>query len=111
MGRRDYLGEFELVVLLTVKRLGRGAYGGSIHRDILERTGRDVSIPAVYVTLRRMESKGLVESEMATPDEGGRAIRSYTIRPTGESALARSRELMLRLWDGLSEAVGEGGAP
>ena len=110
MGSRDYLGEFELVVLLTVKRLGRGAYGGSIHRDILERTGRDVSIPAVYVTLRRMESKGLVESEMSAPEGGGRATRSYRIRPEGEAALTRSRELLQRLWDGMGDPIVDGGA-
>ncbi|NIP81853.1 MAG: PadR family transcriptional regulator, partial [Gemmatimonadetes bacterium] len=51
-------GEFELVVLLAVARLGAGAYGASIHAEIQATAGRDVSIPAVYVTLKRMDRKG-----------------------------------------------------
>ena len=64
MGRRDYLGEFEHVVLLALARLPGWAYGGSVHEEILEATGRDVSIPAVYVTLKRMEKKGFVASKV-----------------------------------------------
>jgi PadR family transcriptional regulator PadR len=100
MGPR-YLGEFEQVVLLALLRLRRPAYGAEIHAEILERTGRDVSIPAVYVTLKRMERKSLVASEVRRPPQGGRAVRNYTILPTGAEALAQSRRLLERLWDGL----------
>ncbi len=95
------LGEFEQVVLLALARLRGPAYGAVIHREILETTGRDVSIPAVYVTLRRMERKGLVASEVADPPGGGRATRNYRVLPAGDDALARSRALLERLWDGL----------
>ena len=57
MGSHDHLGEFEQVVLLALARLREPAYGAEIHREILLRTGRDVSIPAVYVTLKRMVGK------------------------------------------------------
>jgi len=101
MGSREYLGEFEQVVLLALARLRGPAYGAEIHTEILDRTGRDVSIPAVYVTLKRMERKGLVDSVVAEPPEGGRATRNYRLLPEGEEALARSRALLERLWDGL----------
>jgi len=101
MGGRDYLGEFEQVVLLALARLDEAAYGAAIHREILERTGRDVSIPAVYVTLKRMEKKGLVASEVSDPSEGGRPTRDYRLLPEGREALERSRELLERLWDGV----------
>ena len=97
MSGRDYLGEFEHIVLLALNRLGPSAHGASIHREILERTGRDVSIAAVYVTLKRMEKKGLVHSVMSTGP--GRTTRDYTILPAGHDALARSRALLERLWD------------
>ncbi len=101
MGGRQYLGEFEQVVLLALSRLRGPAYGAAIHREILETTGRDVSIPAVYVTLKRMERKGLVASDVTASSRGGRATRNYRILPAGDDALARSRALLERLWDGL----------
>jgi PadR family transcriptional regulator PadR len=108
MSSRDYLGEFELVVLLALARLGEDAYGASIHREILDQTGRDVSIPAVYVTLKRMERKGLVSSRVQEPDEGGRATRNYRLLSDGEEAMTRSRTLLERLWDGLEGPLAGG---
>lgn len=102
MGSRQYLGEFEQVVLLALARLRGPAYGAAIHKEILKTTGRDVSIPAVYVTLKRMERKGLVASEVTAASSGGRAFtRNYSVLPAGDDALARSRALLERLWDGL----------
>lgn len=98
---REYLGEFEQVVLLALARLDGGGYGAEIHGEILATTGRDVSIPAVYVTLKRLERKGLVASANRTPEGGGRAVRVYALQPEGEAALHRSRELFEKLWDSL----------
>lgn len=98
---RAYLGEFEQVVLLALARHEGPAYGGSIHEEILETTGRDVSIPAVYVTLKRLEKKGLISSTVgAALGEGERPTRNYRLLPDGREALARSRALFERLWDG-----------
>ena len=103
MGGREYLGEFELVVLLALARLGDGAYGATIHQEILDTSGRDVSIPAVYVTLKRMERKGLVASRLGRSDSSaGRPTRNYRLLEDGEEAIDRSRALLERLWDGLS---------
>lgn len=109
MGSRDYPGEFELVVLLAVARLGSGAYGASIHSEILVTTGRDVSIPAVYVTLKRMEAKGLVTSSMGDSDsEVSRPTKNYRLTAQGEAAANRSRLLFERLWDGLDVPMAGG---
>jgi DNA-binding PadR family transcriptional regulator len=105
---REYLGEFEQVVLLALGRLGDGGYGAEIHAEILETTGRDVSIPAVYVTLKRLEGKGMVASETRRPPDGGRAVRVYTLESAGSEALHRSRDLFERLWD--SPHLDPGGA-
>jgi len=106
MGGRDYLGEFEQVVLLALARLPGEAYGGSVHQEILDATGRDVSIPAVYVTLKRMEAKGLVRSSLG----GGEGVtrrrtRNYLLTDEGREALARSRKLLERLWNGADVPV------
>ena len=74
---------------------------GSVHQEILDATGRDVSIPSVYVTLKRLEAKGLVRSEVG-PGEGvtRRRTRNYRLTPAGREALARSRALLESLWQG-----------
>ena len=110
MGSRDYLGEFELVVLLALARLGPGAYGASIHGEILEASGRDVSIPAVYVTLKRMERKGLVSSSMGASDASdvSRPTRNYRLTTEGAEAVERSRILFERLWAGVEPPLAEG---
>ena len=61
------LGDFEQLVLLGVLRLDDGAYGAAIRREIHERSGRDVSINAVYTTLDRLERKGMVGWTEAIP--------------------------------------------
>jgi PadR family transcriptional regulator, regulatory protein PadR len=108
MGKEDYLGEFEQVVLLAVLRLGEGAYGMTIRREIEERAGRKTSIGAVYATLDRLEEKGYVTSERGepTPERGGRAKRYFRVMPSGMYALERSRELLVRMWAGLRPVPG-----
>ncbi|MEM7415076.1 MAG: PadR family transcriptional regulator [Gemmatimonadota bacterium] len=99
MGGRDYVGEFELVVLLALARLEGGGYGASIHGEILDTTGRDVSIPAVYVTLKRLEAKGLVESSVGASSIGSRrSTRNYRLVPAGREAIERSRRQFEQLW-------------
>ena len=88
MPRGDYLGEFEEIVLLAVARLDGEAYGMTIWREIEVRTGRAVSIGAVYATVERLEDKGFVvvgEGD-ADPSRDGRARRFFTVTPSGASA-------------------------
>jgi DNA-binding PadR family transcriptional regulator len=100
---RNFLGEFEQIVLLAMARVGEQAYAVSIHDEILQTTGRSVSIPAVYVTLSRLEKKGLVRSWMGepSPTRGGRAKRYFELADEGREALEESREVFDQLWDGL----------
>src|SRR4030095_11729236 len=79
------LGEFEQLVLLALVRLGPEAYGATIRREIEARTGRDLAISAVYVTLDRLEVKGLVRSRIGdpTPQRGGRRRKHVVIQPSG----------------------------
>ena len=70
-------GDFEQLVLFAILRLGKGAYGVTIKREILERTGREVSIGSIYTALHRLEKRGLVRAWMGTPtsERGGRRKR------------------------------------
>jgi len=97
------LGEFEQVVLLTLLRLGNGTWGAAIRRDIRERIGRDLPVSVVYVTLQRLEKKGMVRSYVGNPtaERGGRRRRHYLINTPGEQALGRSYRTFKALTQGL----------
>jgi DNA-binding PadR family transcriptional regulator len=98
-----YLGEFEQIVLLAVVRLGKEAYGVPIRREIAERAGRQVTVGALYATLDRLEAKGLLHSWFAdpTPQRGGRSRRYFEVLPAGVEALAESRSMFERMWQGV----------
>lgn len=99
----DVLGEFEQLVMLTVLRLDAGAYTAAVRQELLERAGRDVSPGAVFTTLERLESRGLVASRYGepTPERGGRRKRYYRLRAEGRRALSRSLDTMRRVAEGL----------
>ena len=99
MGKRSTLGEFELLVLAVLLRLGDRAYGVLVYRELEERTGRPISLGAVYTTLYRLEEKGLVSSEMGdpTPVRGGRAKRYFKIEATGVEAVQTSVDALAAL--------------
>lgn len=97
------LSDFEQLVLLAVVRLGQGAYGVTVHREIESRTGRSISVTATYAALERMEQRGLATSSIgeATPVRGGRAKKHFQVTPEGALALREARAHMERMWDGL----------
>jgi DNA-binding PadR family transcriptional regulator len=97
------LGEFEQIVLLAVLRLGDEAYGVTILGEIAARTGRNPAPGALYTTLHRMESKGLVTSRdgSPTPERGGRAKRFVSVTREGRDALANAQSAYRSLMEGL----------
>ncbi|MEO8596960.1 MAG: helix-turn-helix transcriptional regulator [Candidatus Solibacter sp.] len=102
MAKGDYLGEFELLVMLAVARLDNDAYGMEVRREIESTAGRDASIGAVYATLDRLEGKGLVRSrEVAPENDSGRTRRLYLITADGGRALSRTREAIDSMWQGV----------
>jgi PadR family transcriptional regulator PadR len=86
------LGEFEQLVLLALLRLGNGAFGAAIHREIVTRTARDLPAAAVYVTLERLEAKRMVCSYVGNPthQRGGRRRKHYLLDTAGQRALVRA---------------------
>ena len=107
-----HLGEFEQIVLLAVLRLGDGAYGVPIRSQIATRTGRQVTVGALYATLDRLEAKGFVHSWFAdpTPQRGGRSKRYFQLLPKGLEALAESRAMLQNMWRGLRLKKQDSGA-
>jgi len=103
-----FLGEFEIVVLASLLRLGDDAYGVSVIKEIEERIGRLVSIGAVYSTLSRLEKKSYVTTRTGEPtaERGGRAKRYFKITAEGQYQLNKSALALHRALDGLSVLPG-----
>jgi len=103
MPKGEYLGEFELMVMLAILQLGEDAYGKRIWEEIENRTDRSVLIAAVYAALERLERKGYVSSWVGapTPVRGGRAKRYFQIERAGLAAVRRSREMLASMFSGL----------
>jgi len=104
-------GDFEQQVLLAVWALGDAAYGGSVCDHLEARTGHPVVQGAVWVTLVRLEKKGLLTSRLSdpTPVRGGKAKRLFRITAPGRAAVREARRAMDRLWEDLPTADPAGG--
>jgi len=98
--QKEYLGEFEELVLTMVGILQEDAYGNAIVNEIRDRVGRAVNLSAVHVTLYRLEDKGYVKSGMggATNARGGRRKRIFTITNTGLAMLRTKKQQQVELW-------------
>ena len=97
------LGDFEQIVLLAMVRLGPDAYGATIRREIEARTGRELAISAVYITLDRLENKGFVKSRIGdpTPQRGGRRRKHFALLPAGQRAITQVCRTFSQMVEGL----------
>lgn len=111
MGQRTGLGELEQLVLLALARLGDGAYGAGVRREIHARTGRSVSPGTIYPTLDRLERKGCVRSWSGEPtaERGGRSRRHYALMPAGLAELRKAWGEMAALAKGIEGLLDPGG--
>ena len=101
--------DFEQQVLLTVWRLDDEAYGASVRDELETRTGREIAQGAVYVTLMRLEKKGLLSSRMddSAKAETGRVRRYFQLTPAAMARLRETRRDLISLWDGIGASLDE----
>lgn len=97
---RRLLTDFELMILLATLRVGEGAYGVQIAREIEATGGRRVLLGAAYAALDRLERNGLVSSTIGnpTPERGGRAKRFFRVTPRGVRAARDTQQALVALW-------------
>jgi DNA-binding PadR family transcriptional regulator len=107
---REFLTDFELMILLAILRVGENAYGVPIARE-LEQTGRrSVLLGAIYAALDRLERRGLVSSRIGEPtaQRGGKAKRFFAVTAKGIRAVKHAQRALTALWTGIP--VLKGGA-
>src|SRR5580658_2374184 len=103
------VGQFEQIVLTAILSLRDDAYGVTIHEKAAELSApKKVSLGAVYITLDRLEDKGLIASWLSdpTPQRGGRSKRFYRLEALGERALEESAATSKRVADTVAEIWG-----
>jgi len=109
MREHRYLGEFELILLLTIIGLGDDAYGVPLSRELSQLRGRNVSIGSVYAALDRLELKGLITSSLgeSSPERGGRAKRYFRVTEEGLLSVKETRRVLTKLWKVLPSTGGD----
>jgi DNA-binding PadR family transcriptional regulator len=97
---KEFLGEFEELILTMVAALQEDAYGAAIADEIEQRLKREVTLSAVHVTLYRLEDKGYIKSKVggATKERGGRRKRIYAVTSAGLAILRAMKEARIDLW-------------
>ena len=106
----ESLGQFEQIILTAILSLHDKAYGVTIHEKAVQlATPKSISLGAVYVTLDRLEDKGLISSWLSdpTPERGGRSKRFYRLEAFGERALEESASTAKRVWETVEEIWGD----
>ena len=103
------LGEFELMILLTILRCDNQTYGVPLASELSNLYGRSVALGSVYAALDRLELKRLVRSTLgeSTPERGGRAKRLFSVTAEGVRSLHETRRLLSGLWKKLPPLEGE----
>lgn len=102
------IGEFELLVVLSILRQKEAPYANRVRDDLVTHAGRNVTRGALYRTLDRLKTKGLIEWELEpsrTPDRGGHPMRRLSVTREGEEVARASRDVLLTFFDGLESRV------
>jgi len=99
------LSRTEELVLLSVWRLQKNAYGVTIRKHIIENTGADWSIGAIYVPLDRLTKWGYLDAIQGEPtaERGGRSKRYYKLTEDGLNALAYTKKVQETMWSDLPD--------
>jgi len=101
------VGEFELLVLLAILRQPDEPYANRVREDLEAHADRKVTRGALYRTLDRLASKGLLEWELEPsriPERGGHPMRRLQVTEEGREAARSSRDVLLRFFSGLGPA-------
>ena len=75
------LGSFEQLVLAAVLALGDDAYGPTVSEKVIELGRKPVRLGAIYVTLDRMEQKGLLITVYEPNTRKGRPAQTLLSPP------------------------------
>lgn len=102
------LGEFELLVLLSILRQRSAPYANRVREDLEANSGRNVTRGALYRTIDRLVEKGMIEWELEpseTPERGGHPMRRLGVTEEGRTSVRETREVLDTFFSGLGAAL------
>jgi PadR family transcriptional regulator PadR len=91
----------EELILLSIWKLKKGAYGVTIRENYRKITGKTLNYGSLYNTLYLLLRKGLVASEESEPlsKKGGRRKILYSLSRDGKKALQDAQRIQKLAWD------------
>ena len=104
------LGEFELLVLLSILRQADSPYANRVREDLEQHTDRRVTRGALYRTLDRLTQKGFLAWELEPseiPERGGHPMRRLQVTEAGLKEARSARDILVTFFDGLDPTRGE----
>jgi PadR family transcriptional regulator PadR len=101
----DLLTRLEETILVAVLKLGDGAYGVPINREVSKVFGRTYTMGGLYFALDQLVRKEYLMKRLAnpSPQRGGRSKTYYRLTPEGKEALEVTRQHQIRLWKSVPE--------
>jgi PadR family transcriptional regulator, regulatory protein PadR len=97
MAKTELLGGFQILILGAIGGLKDResgvsyASGVAVRKEILAKTGKVVSLGAVYTTLDRLAKQKFIDSEVSDR-VGNRPMRFHYLTGDGQRALAETRQ-------------------
>lgn len=90
----------EEVILLAAGSVPEGAYAYGLQNEISEQLDQNWSLGTIHTILYRLESKGLLRSEMggASEKRGGRSKRLYKLTAKGFENLEFIQSSRQNMW-------------
>ena len=101
------LSRIEELVLLSVWKLQEQAYGVTIRKHIIQSTGENWSIGAIYVPLDRLSKWGYLDTYDSSPtaERGGRSKRYFKVTKEGLQALAQLKKVQESMWSAIPDSL------
>ena len=101
--KKNRLGEFQELIVMTAIVLQANAYGNEILRELEKRLNERLSVGAIQTALKRLEIKGFLTSEWgeSTQTRGGKRKRIYTATPYALQVLKEMKVIRAQLWDAM----------
>lgn len=100
----DILTRLEEAILVAVLKLGEGAYGVPINREVSALFKKAYTMGGLYFALDQLVRKQFLRKWSAHPraERGGRSRTYYRLTAEGEEALRAVRRHQIKLWDAVS---------
>jgi PadR family transcriptional regulator PadR len=96
------LSRIDELILVSIWKLGPGAYGRAIRAEIIRATGVNWLLGSIYGPLGRLHRQNLVATIRGepTPERGGRSKVYYELTPAGLEELKKIQAVNSAIWRG-----------